>query len=96
MLDQQLVKVAVLTAALLLPICLAAIEPEQVTDKYGNAADEFSNVSFVALPAGEEYETDPSSYSYAGLKPLFNAMHGFVNICFGEIPYGRWILDILC
>lgn len=74
--------------------CLSslAIEvvPPTVTDDHGNVADANSKIIFAALPAGEKYVVDPGSYSYNGLKPLFDGVQGFVDICFGaESPFGK-------
>lgn len=67
------------------------VVPEVITDSHGNVADSSSQLTFVSIPAGEEYDIDPGEYSYQGLQPLFNAMQGFVSVCFGQIPYGKEI-----
>lgn len=76
--------------------CVSAIEvtPASMSDSYGNRADADSKLVFVALPAGEEYKVSPEAYTYGGLKPLFDGIHGFVNICFGaEDPFGKYFVQ---
>lgn len=72
-------------------IATQQVVPATVTDEYGNTADADSQLTFVDLPAIDPYETDLKDYDDGGLTPYFNGVHGFVNICFGDIPYGRFI-----
>ena len=74
-----------------LAVAQVAVVPATVTDEYGNTADEFSDITFVDIPDSvtEDYVTDPGEYSYNGLKPLFDGIHGFVKSCFGkDDPFG--------
>lgn len=81
---------AVLCAILPVSVPAGVVTPATVTDEFSNYADANSQLIFADLPSTDPYETDPETYDSMGLTPFFNGMHGFVDICFGDIPYGMF------
>lgn len=76
-----------------------SVVPATVTDQHGNTANQFSQITFVDIPDSVtvDYASSPEDYSYNGLKPLFQGMHGFVNACFGKNdPFGKFYVSIVC
>jgi len=81
-----------LTVVVTIAYAASNVLPATVTDSYGNVANSDSQITWGEIPAGQAYEVNPEEFSYDGLKPLFDAMHGFVAICFGSaLPLGKYV-----
>jgi len=74
---------------------LYILDPDCVTDMYGNVADNQSVINWVASPRGVAYQSS-AAYSSEGLGPLIQAANTFINVVQpNAFPFGGSLLFIL-